>query len=115
MAIDKRPSKDYLVLESKRTEEFIRSNEERQDWIFCLLFGSFIPLLLLNYFFPDVYWVEPRRALEIRSGFLGVILMFFGTVFFTRAFFVGGDDRYWALSVILSLILLYFGIPLLFG
>jgi hypothetical protein len=115
MAVEIRPSKKCLLHGSKQIKEFLKVQKEKQNWIYYLIIGSFVSIVILNHLFPDVYWVEPKPALSIKSGFLGVILMFFGTIFFIRAFFLGGTDWYWVLSIVLCVVLLYFGIPLLFG
>jgi hypothetical protein len=115
MAVEIRPSKKHLLHGSEQIKEFMKVQKEKQDWIYYLIIGSFVSIVILNHLFPDVYWVEPKPSLSIKSGFLGVILMFFGTMFFMRAFVKGGDDWYWVLSIVLCIVLLYFGIPLLFG
>jgi hypothetical protein len=67
---------------------------------------------------PDFHWISPN-PIDIKLGFVGVILVFFGSVFFFRAFFqsIAGSwfDVYWWISVILTIVLLYFGLPILFG
>ncbi len=67
---------------------------------------------------PNFHWIKPE-PIDIKWGFMGVILTFFGLTFFVRAFFFeGGEgwfDPYFWLSAILSIILLYFGLPIIFG
>jgi len=67
---------------------------------------------------PDYHWIKPE-PIEIKFGFMGVILTFLGSMFFLRAFFFAGGggwfDLGWWLCIILSIVFLYFGLPILFG
>lgn len=118
MAIELRPTKEYLLRGEEQNKKLMDRKKENQKWIYYMLIGSFGLMTLLNFMIPDFYWTKPE-PIEIKVGFTGVILTSFGSVFFFRAFFLAGGgnwfDPYWWLCVILSIVLLYFGLPILFG
>ena len=118
MAIEIEPKKEYLLQGDEQCKELLSRHKEGQKWIYCIIIGSLGLITLLNFMIPDFHWIKPE-PIEIKFGFIGVILTFLGSVFFFRAFFLKGGgnwfDLYWWLCVILSIVLLYFGLPILFG
>jgi len=117
MAIEVKPTKEYFLRGNEQNKELLTRQKETQKWIYFLVIGSFALITLLNFMMPNFHWIKPE-PIDIKLGFIGVILTFFGSVFFLRAFFKGDGswfDLYWWLSVILCIVLLYFGLPILFG
>ncbi len=118
MAIELKPTKEYLLHGDEQNRELLSRQKEDQKWVYYVIVGSFGLITLLNFLMPGFHRVKPE-PIDIEWGFMGVILTFFGSVFFLRAFFLTGGggwfDSYWWLCVILSIILLYFGLPILFG
>lgn len=96
----------------------LKLNIEDQKWIYYLTTGSFILLVIMNYIFPDFYLI--KTPYNFKAGLIGVGLTFFGAIFLLNALFTGGGEGLnsiliWLFGAILSVILVYFGIPLLFG
>jgi len=118
MAIELKPTEEYFLRGEEQNKELLSRYKEDQKWLYYLILGSFGFIILLNFLMPDFHWVGPK-PLDIKLGFMSVVLTFFGMIFFVRAFFKEGAegwlDIYWWLSVILSIVLLYFGLPILFG
>lgn len=108
----------YCLHGEEQNKELLSRQKETQNWIYYTIIGSISLLTLLNFMIPNFHWVRPN-PINIKLGFVGVILTFFGSVFFFRAFFMtGGEnwfDFYWWICVILCIVLLYFGLPILFG
>jgi polyferredoxin len=111
-------TKEYLLFGHEQNKELVSRYKENQKWLYYLIIGSFGLLTVLNFFIPNFHWIKPE-PLNIEFGFIGMLMTFFGTVFFFSAIFAEGAggwfDSSWWLRVILSIILLYFGIPMLFG
>jgi hypothetical protein len=118
MAIELKPTKEYFLRGEEQDKELLSRQKENQKWVYYVIIGSFGLITFLNFMIPDYHWNRPE-PIEIKWGFVGMILTFFGSIFFLRAFFVKGGsewfDLYWWLSVILSIILLYFGLPIILG
>ena len=118
MTIDFNPNKEYFLRGEEQNKQLLNGQEEDQKWIYYVIIGSFCLITLLNFMVPGFHWIKPE-PIEIKWGFIGVILTFFGSILFLRAFFLSGGkgwfDLYWWLCVILSIVLLYFGLPILFG
>ncbi len=118
MVIEPKPTKEYFLRGNEQNKELLSRQKEKQNWIYYIIIGSFGLITLLNFMIPDYHWAKPE-PIGIKIGSMGMTLTFFGSIFFLRAFFVKGGsgwfDAYWWLSVILCIILLYFGLPILFG
>ena len=117
MAIEAMPEKEYFLHGEEQNKELLSREKEEQKWVYYIIIGSFVLITFLNFTIPDFHWIKPQ-PIDIKLGFMGVLLMFFGSMFFIRAFFMGNGswlDLYWWLSVILCIVLLYFGLPILFG
>ena len=118
MAIELKPTKEYFLRGNEQIKELVNRYKEDQKWVYFLVFGSFSLITLLNFIMPGYHWIKPE-PIDIEWGFIGVVLTFFGSLFFLRSFFFEGGgnwlDLYWWLCVILSIVLLYFGLPILFG
>jgi len=118
MTIEFSPEKEYFLHGNEQNKELVSRCKGDQKWVYYIIIGSLGLIALLNFLIPDFHWVKPE-TIEIKWGFMGTILTFFGSVFFLRAFFLtgGGDwfDPGWWLCAILSIVLLYFGLPILFG
>ena len=118
MTIEVKPEKEYFLRGQEQNRELLSRHREHQSWIYYLIIGSFSLITLLNFMIPDYHWIKPE-PIDIKVGFMGVLLTFFGSLFFIRAFFFAGGvswfDKNWWICVILSIILLYFGLPILFG
>jgi len=118
MVIEVEPTKEHFLHGEEQNKELLSRQKEDQRWVYYLIIGSFGLITLLNFLIPNFHWIKPE-PIEIKFGFIGVILTFLGSVFFFRAFFLKGGgnwfDLYWWLCVILSIVLLYFGLPILFG
>jgi len=96
----------------------LKLNLEDQRWIYYLTAGSFVLLLIMNFIFPESYSI--KIPYDYKAGFIGVGLTFFGTIFLLNFLFFGKTGGLTTIlitlfSASLSVILLYFGIPLLFG
>jgi hypothetical protein len=116
MATEK-PKKESYILGCEQNKELLSRHKENQKWLYYLIIGSFGLIILLNFLIPNFHWIKPE-PIGIKFGFMGLILTVFGSIFFFSAFFAeGGDwfDLHWWLRVILCIILLYFGLPMLFG
>jgi len=117
MAIELKPDKEYFLRGNEQNKELVSRYKEDQKWVYYIIIGSFGLITLLNFLMPGYHWTKPE-PIDIEWGFVGVILTFFGSIFFLRAFFAGDGswfDLYWWLSIILCIVLLYFGLPILFG
>lgn len=118
MVIEVESTKEYFLRGEEQNKELLSRQKENQNWIYYIIIGSFGLITLFNFMMPGFHWIKPE-PINIKWGFMGVILTFFGLMFFLRAFFVRGGsgwlDLYWWLSVILCVVLLYFGLPILFG
>ena len=118
MAIKIEPTKEYFLRGEEQNKELLSRYKEDQKWIYYMIIGSFGLITLLNFLMPGFHWVKPE-LIDIKYGFVGVILTFFGSMFFIRAFFFSGGEGWfnlwWWLCVILSIVLLHFGLPMLFG
>jgi polyferredoxin len=118
MTIEYKPKKEFFLQGNEQNKELMIRQKENQKWLYYLIIGSFGFITLLNFLMPDFHWVGPK-PLNIKIGFMGLILTFFGSIFFFSAFFAEGGsgwfDLSWWLRVILCIVLLYFGLPMLFG
>jgi len=118
MTIEIKPTKEYFLRGEEQNKELLIRQKENQNWIYYIIIGSFGLITLLNFLMPNFHWIKPEPV-DIKFGFIRVILTFFGSLFFFRAFFLEGGgtwfDLRWWLCVILTIILLYFGLPILFG
>jgi len=118
MAIEFKPTKEYLLFGEEQNKKLLIKQKEDQKWIYYIIIGSLGLITLLNFLIPNFHWIKPE-PIDVKWGFVGVLLMFFGSMFFLRAFFLEGGgtwfDLYWWLCVFLSIVLLYFGLPILFG
>ena len=112
------PKKEYFLRGEEQNKELMSRQKEDQKWIYYIIIGSFGLITLLNFMMPNYHWTK-SEPINIEWGFIGMMLTFFGSVFFLRAFFLSGGvnwyDMGWWLCVILSIVLLYFGLPILFG
>ena len=118
MAIELKPDKEYFLRGNEQNKELVSRYKEDQKWVYYMIIGSFGLITLLNFLMPGYHWTKPE-PIDIEWGFVGVILMFFGSIYFISAFFAEGGsgwfDLYWWLLVILCIVFLYFGLPILFG
>lgn len=86
-------------------------NFEDQKWIYYLVLGSFVSIVLLNYAYPSMI-EEPTY--QIKPGPLGVILTAAGGIFLYSGLleaplgFINGF-----VIILIAIVLFYFGIPLL--
>ena len=119
MVIEANTTKEYLL----RGKEFLSKVKKDQKWLYYSLLGSFGLIVLLNYVFPDVYWIGKKPMHDVKNGFMGLILTFFGCAFLLNALFfrsiVKGTFGYylltWFIGVVLCIGFLYFGLPLFLG
>jgi uncharacterized protein YacL len=100
------------VKKTKRSWKIdLKINFEDQKWIYYLIFGSFVMIVLLNYTYPSV--IE-RPTYEIKTGFFGMILTVLGGILIYGALqyapygFLNG-----LIIIVIVIALLYFGLPLL--
>ncbi len=91
-----------------------------QKWIYYSIIGSFILLIVLNFFIPATTEAAPYN---FKEGFLGMILTFFGLFCLINFSLleISKGQTMWSflftvlVSAVLAIILLYFGLPLFFG
>jgi len=119
MVIEANTTKEYLL----RGKELLSKVRKDQKWLYYSLLGSFGLIVLLNYVFPNVYWIEKNPIYDIKNGFIGLILTFFGCAFLLNALFFRsiGKETFgyyaltWFIGVVLCMVLFYFGLPLFLG
>jgi len=119
MVIEANTMKEYLL----HGKELLSRLKEDQKWVYYFLTGSFVLIILLNYVFPDVYWIGKKPMYDVKNGFKGLILTFFGCVFLLNALFFRsiGKETFgyyaltWFIGVVLCIGFLYFGLPLFLG
>lgn len=118
MTIEIEPEKEYFLKGNEQCKELLMRHKENQKWIYYVIIGSLSLITILNFMIPNFHWIKPD-PINIKLGFVGVILVFFGSVFFFRAFIQSVAenwfDLYWWICVILTIVLFYFGLPILFG
>ena len=91
-----------------------------QKWVYYPLIGSFVLLIILNNFIPITVEVAPYN---FESGFLGMTLTFFGVFCLINLMLLeigkGTSTLSFiftcSISLVLSIVLLYFGLPLFLG
>ena len=91
-----------------------------QKWVYYSLIGSFVLLIILNNFIPMSVEVAPYN---FKSGLLGMTLTFFGTFCLINLMVleIGKGTSMLSfiftcsISLVLSIVLLYFGLPLFLG
>ena len=117
-------SKEEVFLRDvKKEKKNFRINFEvifqDQRWIPYVVIGSFILLIILNYFIPATPKVAPYN---FESGLLGLGLTFFGVFCLINLMLLEiGKESVWSfiftslISFVLAIVLLYFGLPLFLG
>lgn len=100
------------VKKTKRSWKInLKINLEDQRWIYYLILGSFIMIVLLNYTYPGT--IE-RPTYQIKPGLLGFILTTAGGIFLLSALQFGPRGFINGFVIIaIAIILFYFGLPLL--
>ena len=91
---------------------------EDQTWIYYLTAGSFAFLIIMNYLLPETYSIQP--SYDFKVGLIGLGLTAFGMVFLLCLLCFGSADNLtsiliWFILAAITVALLYFGVPLLFG
>lgn len=86
---------------------------ENQKWLLYALLSSSTLIIILNSVYTGAHAIE-KVPYSLKEGIIGVFLSFFGVLFFLELM---GDRKmnYFILHLILSIILLYFGIGMLLG
>ena len=123
MAVKLRMSEEDIIQSIKQTKQSLELHKKDQRWLYLVWIGSFVLLIFLNYTFPNIYSIEKRPVYDVNSGFVGLILTIFGFTFFLNAFFFRGIGKEsilfyfltWVIGATICVVLLYFGLPLLFG
>lgn len=85
MTIEIEPEKEYFLKGNEQCKELLMRHKENQKWIYYVIIGSLSLITILNFMIPNFHWIKPD-PINIKLGFVGVILVFFGSVFFFRAF-----------------------------
>lgn len=90
-----------------------------QKWVYYSIAGSFVLLIILNFFIPATTEATPYN---FKEGLLGMILTFFGLFCLINLLLleIGKQSTLsfvltTLVSIILAIVLLYFGLPLFFG
>jgi hypothetical protein len=101
----------------KKTEKKFKLNFkinlEDQKWLNYSVIGSFVLLVILNSLIP----INPiqKTQFEVNIGLLGLVIVFFGTMFLLNISFTRVEGLAWLISAILCVVLFYFGLPLFLG
>lgn len=112
MAVKNRMSEEDIIQSINQTKQSLELQKKDQRWLYLLVVGSFALMVFLNYTFTNIYSVE-KRPYNIKSGFIGLILTFFGFTLFLNVFFFKSTGKGFILFAIICVILLYYGLPLL--
>jgi uncharacterized protein YacL len=116
MATEHDMSKEELLHGYQHSKQLAESIKNDQKWLYYLITGSFVLIIILNYLFPNVYWLEKRPVYDFKFGLTGLFLTFFGVIIFINVLFIfKGSLLGWVVLIALSITLLYFGLPLLIG
>jgi hypothetical protein len=116
MATEHDMSKEEFLQGYSQSKELAESIKKDQKWVYYLIVGSFGLIIILNYLFPNVYWIEKRPVYNFKSGLIGLFLTFFGIIILLNVLCIfKGSLLGWFVLMILSIALLYFGLPLLIG
>jgi hypothetical protein len=90
---------------------------EDQKWIYYSTMGSFALLIILNFLLPDIS--VTKVPFDLGEGLVSVFMIFIGTGFLITFFSAGAGSLkeifISLLGLAISLVLLYFGFPILFG
>jgi len=116
MATEHDMSKEELLHGYQHSKQLAESIKNDQRWLYYLIVGSFGLIIILNYLFPNVYWLEKRPVYDFKFGLIGLFLTFFGIIILLNVLCIfKGSLLGWFVLIALSIALLYFGLPLLIG
>ncbi len=116
MAVDCEPTEKELLYGYQQSKQLVDAQKNNQRWLYYLIVGSFGLILILNYMFPHVYWVDNRPAYSLNKGLIGLIMMFFGIIVILNLIFLfQGSFQGLIFGIIICIILIYFGLPFLIG
>jgi uncharacterized protein YacL len=116
MASEIEMSREEFLRGYYQTKKLAESMKKNDRWLYLSILGSFILIILLNYFFPDIIWVEKKPLYDANFGLIGLVLTFFGIIILTNVICIfKGSFLGWILLLAISILLIYFGFPLLLG
>ena len=117
MATEYDMSKEEFLQGYKQSKQLSESVKGNQKWVYYLIVGSLGLIIILNYLFPNVYWLEKKPVYNFKYGLIGLFLTFFGFIILISMLCIikGGSILVWIAAIAFSIALLYFGLPLLIG
>jgi uncharacterized protein YacL len=116
MAADCELTEKELLYGYQQSKQLVDTQKKDQRWLYYLIAGSFGLIIILNYMFPHLYWVENRPLYDLKKGFIGLTLMFFGIIILLNILCIfNGSLQAWIFLIIICIVLIYFGLPLLTG
>ena len=116
MVVESEITEKELLYGYQQSKQLVDMQKNDQKWLYYLLAVSFGSIIILNYAFPNVYWIENRPVYDLKKGFVGLIFIFFGLILSLNILFIfKGSFQDWILIIIISIVLIYFGLPFLTG
>jgi hypothetical protein len=116
MAINFEPTEKELLYGYQQSKQLLDTQKKDYKWLYYLIAGSFGLIIILNYMFPHVYWVENRPVYDLNKGLIGLFMMFFGIIVLLNLMLLfKGSFEGFILGIIICVILIYFGLPFLIG
>jgi len=106
-------TKEELLEGERQVKQSLEMYKSNQKWLYYLLVGSFGLLVILNTIIPSNYLVRSRPSYDIKNGFIGLVLVAFGSFFLLHVIMYEEIEFLrWFIVLVIAAVLLYFGLPL---